>query len=181
LKFTSLLAGLILSSSFLHADDRHIDFDTNADFSGIKTFAIREGRINSPKPELNNRLFIQKLGEAIRSQLTAKGLKETADSPNIVVDFSIAGMDYSTVERHPATRIPDGPGGQRGYIVDGTGPQPVLSTEGTLVIDMMANPSGMLLWRGIYRDEESIGTKLAQKLPGDARKLLSEYPPKRKK
>jgi len=190
MRFTSLPAGLIILCSLvlpasLHApllaDDRHVDVDANADFSRMKTFAIRESTINSQKPELNNRLFVQKLQEAIRGELTAKGLKETADRPDLFVDFSIAGMDYSIVERHPATRIPDGPGGQRGHVVEGTGPQSVLSSEGTLVIDMTANPSGGLVWRGMYRDEESSGPKLAKKLPRDAKKLLSEYPPKKKK
>jgi hypothetical protein len=181
MRFTSLLAGLLLCSSVLLADDRHVDFNANTDFSSIKTFAIREGKVNSQKPELNNRLFVQKLGEAIRAELTARGLKETADRPDLFVDFSIAGMDYSTVERQPATRIPDGPGGQRGYVVEGTGPQPVLSSEGTLVIDMTTTQPSVLVWRGTYRDQESSGPKLAQKLPGDAKKILSGYPPKKKR
>src|SRR5207249_7882968 len=105
------------------------------------------------------------IGEAIRAELRAKGLKETADRPDLFVDFSIAGMDYSTVERQPATRIPDGPGRQRGYVVEGTGPQPVLSSEGTLGIDMTANQPGAMVCRGTYRDEESSGPKLGQKLP----------------
>ncbi|HLQ77999.1 MAG TPA: DUF4136 domain-containing protein [Terriglobia bacterium] len=179
----TVLAGMILCTTLLFADDRHVDFDANVDFTNLKTFAIRESRIISHKPELNNRLFIQRLVETIRAELTAKGLKETADRPDLFVDFSIDGMDYSIVERQAATRIPDGPNGQRGYVVDGTGPYSVLSTEGTLVIDLTTNPSGkagMLVWRGIYRDEESNGPKLAQKLPGDAKKLLSEYPPKKK-
>lgn len=179
MKLVPLLA--VVLCAVLLADDRHVDFDANADFSRIRTFAIREGRVDSQKPELNNRLFVQKVEAAIRAALTGKGLKETADRPDVFVGFSVAGLDYSTVERHPATRIPDGPGGQRGYVVEGTGPESVLSSEGTLVIDMTASPSGTLLWRGTYRDEESGGPTLARKLPGDARKLLSEYPPRKKK
>jgi len=176
MRSAAVLLGMVLCSTLLVADDRHVDFDAKADFSSFKTFAIRESRINSHKPELNNRLFIQKLADTIRAELTAKGLKETVDRPDLIVDFSVDGMDYSIVERQAA--------GQRGQVVEGTGPYSVLSSEGTLVIDITANPAGVagaLLWRGTYRDEESGGPKLAQKLPGDAKKLLSEYPPKKKK
>jgi hypothetical protein len=180
MKAISILAGLILCSSLLLADDQHIDFDEKVDFSSLKTFAIRDAKINSQKPEFNNRLFVQKIGEAIRLELTAKGLKETADRPDILVNFSLSGKDYSTVERHPGTRVPDTPG-HRGYVVEGTGPTSVLSSEGTLVIDLIANASGGLIWRGTYRDEESSPPRLARKLPIDAKKLLSEFPPKKKR
>lgn len=65
MKFTSLLAALILCAPVVLADDRHVDFDASADFSRIKSFAIREGRINSQKPELDNRLFGQKLAKKL--------------------------------------------------------------------------------------------------------------------
>jgi hypothetical protein len=31
----------------------------------------------------------------------------------------------------------------------------------------------------VYRDDESTGSKLVQKLPEDAKKLLARYPPKK--
>ena len=69
----------------------------------------------------------------------------------------------------------------RGYVLSGTGPQPVLYSEGTLIISMTTGQASRLVWYGTYRDEERSGPKVAQKLPGDAKKLLSEYPPKKKK
>jgi hypothetical protein len=180
MKVPSVLAGVMLCSAMLLADTQHIDFDQNTDFSRIRTFAIRAGRIESQKPELNNRLFIQKMEFAIRAELTAKGLKETADRPDVFVEFRLAAMDYSNVERQQGTRVPDGPGGMRGYVIDGTGPRTVLSSEGTLVIDMTMGQPGVLVWRGTYRDEERSGPKLARKLPGDATRLLSEFPPRTK-
>jgi hypothetical protein len=66
----------------------------------------------------------------------------------------------------------------RGFVIAGTGPHPVLFTEGTLVIDML-NASDVLVWRGTYRDREQSGPRLSRNLSQDARKLLSKYPPKK--
>ena len=77
----------------------------------MTTFAIRPGRIDSRKPELNNRLFLQKVDEAIRAALVARRLKEIADRPDVFVAFSVAVTDYSVTGGQRATRIPDGPRG----------------------------------------------------------------------
>jgi hypothetical protein len=177
MRISVLLFGL-LASVVLLADDRTIDYDPNTDFSKVKTFALREGRIDSPKPELNNRLFGLKLTEAIRSELLAKGLKESRESPDVFIDFSITGRDLSVVERGVDVRMPT-MRGMPGVVIPSGGPQAVLLTEGALVIDMK-DPGGKLLWRGTHRNEENRSPKLAQKLPADAKKLLSQYPPKKK-
>jgi hypothetical protein len=178
--WTAGLMGFLVCSAFLSGDTRSVEFDPNVDFSTIRTFTIRDGKVNSEKPELNNRLFIQALGDSIRGALTAKGLKEVAANPDVFIDFRIAGMDYSVIGGRRGTRIPDGPGRQRGFVVPGTGPQPELFTEGTLVIDISKDQYRTLIWRGTYRDEERSSPTLARRLPEDARKLLSEYPPRKK-
>ena len=48
------------------------------------------------------------------------------------------------------------------------------------MIDLTKQDSRALVWRGVYRDSERNNAKLAQKLPGDVKKSLSEYPPKQK-
>jgi hypothetical protein len=166
-----------MGSAVLMADSRSIEFDATVDFSTVGTFEIRAHRINSEKPELNNRLFVQAVEDRIRATLTTKRLKEVAELPDVFVDFSVAGADYTITGGQRGTRIPGGPGRRGGVVFPGTGPRPELFTEGTLVIDMTMRSSGRLVWRGIYRDEERSGPTLARKLPDDARKLLSEYPP----
>lgn len=177
---TAVLAVVILCSSFLLADDHRVDFDEHTDFTKIRTFAFHEAKIDSQRPELNNSLFARRLGDAIRDVLKTKGLTETSSSPDLLVDYTVAGQDYSIVERHPDTRIPDFPG-QRGTVIRGTGPESVRFSEGTLIIDMTLRETGALVWRGVYRDTESNGSKLAQKLPVHAKSVVAEYPPKTKK
>ena len=63
-------------------------------------------------------------------------------------------------------------------MIPGTGPRPVLYTQGTLVIDML-DTSEALVWRGTYSDREQSGPRLSRNLSVSARKLLSKYPPKK--
>jgi hypothetical protein len=139
------------------ADERNIDFDSHTDFTAVRTFALREGKIDSPRPELNNPLMVRKIGDAIRAELVAKRLKESANNPDVWVDFSIGVQDFAA---------------QRGG--------PAHLSQGTLVIDLVKRDTKALVWRGVYRDDEVNSTKLAQRFPSDARKIMSEYPPRQK-
>jgi hypothetical protein len=152
-----LLTTLMLTSGLLFADDHTVNFDSHTDFSTLKSFALREGKVDSPRPELNNTLVMKKIGDAIRAELLARGLKETVNSPDLVIDFHVSAEDFS-----------ENRGG------------PVTSSEGTLVVDMTKRDSKVLVWRGVYRDSERNNAKLAQKLPNDVKKVVSQYPPKQK-
>ncbi len=153
-------------------------FEAAVDFKSLRTFAITEGRIDSRKPEMDNRLFRQRMSDAIRAELVSRGLTEVAASPDFTVTYWFADGDFSVVERRPAMRVPDIPG-QRNQVIPG-GPVPVLYTEGTLIIDMF-NASNTLIWRGTYRDRETKTPSLSRNLSIDARKLLGKYPPKTRK
>jgi len=147
---------LMLCPFPLLADEHNVDFDSHTDFAALKTFALREAKVYSPRPELNNPLLARKVGDAIRAALLAKGLQETK-TPDILVDYSITGEDFSA---------------QRGG--------PAEFSQGTLVIDLVKRDSNMLVWRSVYRDNEKNNAKLAQKLPEDVKKSLSGYPPRQK-
>jgi len=77
------------------ADDRHVDFDQHTDFSTLKSFALHEGKVNSASPELNNPLLVRKVGDAIRAVLVSKGLTERSVDPDLIVDYAIAGEEFS--------------------------------------------------------------------------------------
>jgi hypothetical protein len=154
----ALVAGSIAAVT---ADDLSVVKAPDADFSSFGTFAIHDGTIHTGRPELDNRLFARKLARTIRAALEAGGFKEAAIQPDLVVDFTLTGEDFAVGERPPAR---------------GLGPQPRRFTEGTLVIDLSKNGDKDPLWRGTYRDDESTGSKLVQKLPDDARKLIDRLP-----
>jgi len=176
------VAGLILAATCTSgtalADSGTIDFEASVDFKAIRTFALREGRIQSLKPEVDNRLFRQRMNDSIRATLGKKGLKEVATQPDVIVTYHFSDADVSAVDRLPPTRIPDSPG-MRGFVIPGSAPRQVLYTEGSLVIDMY-DASDALIWRGTYRDREQSGPRLSRNLSEDARKLLSRFPPRKR-
>jgi len=156
MRVTALWMSLMLCATALLADEHSVDFDQHTNFSTLKTFAVREGKINSPRPELNNAIVGKKIADAIRAELKAKGLKETVGSPDILVDFSITGEDYSETRGGPAA-----------------------FSQGTLVIDLVKRDANSLIWRSVFRNNEKNNSRLAQKLPEDVKKSFAAYPPKK--
>ena len=179
---TAFIALLLLSAP-LGADDHIVDFDIHFDFSQVRTFAIRDGKVISARTELNNSLVIQNLRQALTTALTARGLKATTGRPDVFVEFRVDGLDYSVGPFGRATRIAGR--GQRGRGRPGTAdPEsatPPGFSEAVLVVDLLASQPELLIWRGVYRDNERNASRLVEKLPDDARKLVGEYPPRRRR
>jgi hypothetical protein len=153
---------LALGAAVAHADDLSVVVDPAANLAAIRTFAFRTGRIDSPRPELNNSLFVKKLRTTIRAALVERGLTESSGPADVFVDFTVAGEDFAVGMPTPGLR--------------GVGPQPVRFTEGTLVIDLVKPNESSPTWRGVYRDDEPTGSKLMGKLPGDAKKVIEKFP-----
>jgi hypothetical protein len=180
-----LLAAMWLSLATAVAvasETNDISFDSSVDFRGLGSFSIRDGEIRSDKPEIDNRLFRLRMQDDIRAALVKKGLKEDTAHPAVTFTYYFYDKDVSAVERQPDTHLPGTrqPGSPPipGVILRG-GPNPVLYTEGTLVIDA-TDATGSLLWRGTWRDQERNGPRLSKSLSSDVRKLLSKYPPGRR-
>lgn len=173
----TLLALMLLPLS-LRADDSTVDFDADVAFTALRTFSIKDGKIDSTKPDVNNSLVTSALKKAIRDELTARAMKETSDKPDVVIQYIVEATEYSVGSGGRANPIGPARGG-RGGRGDPAG-IPVDFIEGTLVIDVSTTQPALLVWRGVYRDDEKNSAKFAQKLAGDAKKLLSQYPPKKK-
>jgi uncharacterized protein DUF4136 len=171
-----VLTGLLLSSGVLVADDRTVLFDHDVDFSVFKTFTLRDGAIDSRRPELNSPITSKKLTDAIRAALTTRGLKDTSASADLVVQYKVTAVDYGIGPFGRANPI--GGRGRRGEGAQASTPD---FTDATLVIDLMAGNPPAMVWRGVYRDTKNNASKLAEALPKQATSLLSDYPPKKKK
>jgi hypothetical protein len=182
MRIAGFVIALFLCSSVLVADDHNIDFDKSVDFSKINTFMVRNGKINSGRAELNNSLVLKKIGDMVRMMLTSKGMQESSGKPDVIVDFNASGLDYAIGPGRRANVVAasrgDATGRGRGR---GESGQPVDFSEGTLVIDVTTTQTPpVLIWRGVYNDKEKNSAKLAEKFPDDAKKLLSEFPRKKK-
>ncbi|MEO7191268.1 MAG: DUF4136 domain-containing protein [Vicinamibacterales bacterium] len=167
------LLSVVLAAPIAAADEWSVDASPTADFTRFKTFTLGGTRVESGRPELDNDLFVKQVQAAIRSTLAARGLAETAAQGDLAVSVVITGEDVSTTGRGVSIAGPRGSGRIS------TGPVSVRYAAATLVIDLKAAGADAFVWRGVYRDEESTGSKLVAKLPSDAQKLLKEYPPSR--
>jgi len=172
------LLGALAWAAGAQADSHDVSYAPGIDFRSLKTFSVRSGQIRSAKPEIDNRLFRQRMEDSIVAALRARGLREETDHPDMIVTYSFQDRNVSEVERRGPTRIGPSPG-VRGFVIPGSGPTPVLFTDGTLVVDI-DDTQGSLLWRGTWHDQEDSGPSLSRNLSEDARKLVALFPPQRK-
>lgn len=174
-RLATIAVAAVLGTVVLRADDLSVNYDPDVDFTPFKTIKMREKAIESPRPELDNSLFIKKLERTIEEAFAGKGLREADNIPDLFVDFKVTGEDVNTTRRgNPLPALPGS--GMRGR---STGPETVRYTTATLIIDLVRPGDPMPVWRGVYRDEEKTGSKLVLKLPEDAKKLIERYPPKK--
>jgi len=158
-----------LSGALAWAQKITVEFDQAADFTKYKTFAIRDGQLNSRNPALNSELVKKKIEADIARDLTARGLEMTTGRSDLNVRYHFGSVRKAEIERYPA--------GWRGF---GTRVVRVPYTEGTLVIDLRDPSTRSLVWRGIASEEKSDGTKIEGKLDDMVRKSIDKYPPKPK-
>lgn len=167
LRITLLVSLLIAPAAF--AQKVTFEFDQAADFSKYKTFAIREGQLNSKDPALNSELVKKRIESDIEGALTAKGLTKSFGKPDLVVRYHFGSARKNQVERYPA-----GWRGLRTRVVR------VPYAEGTLVIDLRDPATRSLVWRSIASEEKSDAAKIESKLEDMVKKSFEKYPPKKK-
>src|SRR6266446_4299528 len=148
-----LLILTLLAALCASAQKITVEFDQAADFSKYKTFAIRDGQLNSRNPALNSELVKKRIDADIERDLTARGLTKVSEPSDLNVRYRFGSARKAEIERYPA--------GWRGF---GTRVVRVPYTEGTLVIDLRDTTTRSLVWRGITSEEKSDASKIEGKL-----------------
>jgi hypothetical protein len=147
-----------------------VEFDQAADFSHYKTFAIRDGQLNSKNPALNSPLVKKQIEADIEQDLTKKGLTMVPGGPaDLNVRYTFGSARKTEVEAYPA-----------GWYGFGTRYVRVPYAEGTLVIDLRDPTTRSLVWRTIAAEEKSDASKIQGKLDDMVKKSIEKYPPKKK-
>ena len=145
-----------------------IESDAAADFTHYRTFAIRDGRLNSKNPSLNNELVRKRIEADIIKALQSKGLTLVSEGrTDRNVRYTLGAARQVETEAYPA--------GWRGW---GTLIVRVPFTEGTLVIDLRDPTTRSLVWRAIAREDKSNASQVEGKLDDMVRKSIDKYPPK---
>src|SRR5690348_9157183 len=163
------IALLALFAAGAFAQNINIEFDQSTDFSKFKTFAIRDGQLNSRNPSLNSELVKKRIDNDIEKYLTARGLTMVTGKSDLNVRYRLGSARRVEREAYPA--------GWRGW---GTRIVRVPYTEGTLVIDLRDPSTRSLVWRAIAREEKSDPNKIEGKLDDMVKKSFEKYPPKPK-
>jgi len=164
-----LLLGLLFAQG-ARAQKITMEFDQSIDFSKYKTFAIRDGQLNSGNPALNSPLVKKQIEADITNDLTAKGLTLVTSGPSdLNVRYTFGAARKTEIEAYPA-----------GWYGLGTRYVRVPYAEGTLVIDLRDPTTRSLVWRVIAAEEKSDATKIQGKLDDMVKKSIEKYPPKKK-
>jgi Domain of unknown function (DUF4136) len=160
------------------AQDVKVDFDKDANFAVLKTFAAKIGT------SWNNPLSEKRVLAEIEQTLVEKGWTKTeADKADAIVVLHGATEKQKSLN----TFYSGGYGGYgwRGMGMGGMGTATTTTSEylvGTLVVDIFDAKSKQLLFRGTAQDEISDKPeKNVKKLAKASDKLFKDFPPGSKK
>ena len=145
-----------------------MECDKAVDFSKFKTFAIRDGQLNSKNPALNSDLVKKQIEADIERALVARGLSPVTGPSDLNVRYHFGAARKTELETYPA-----------GWYGLGTRVVRVPYNEGTLVIDLRDPSTHALVWRAIASEEKSDAAKIAGKLDAMVRKSFDKFPPKK--
>jgi hypothetical protein len=145
-----------------------MEFDQTIDFSKYKTFAIRQGELNSRNPTLNSPLVKRQIESDIKRALEARALTEVSGRSDLNIRYHFGAARKTELESYPA-----------GWYGLGRRVVRVPYSEGTLVIDLRDPSTRSLVWRAVATEEKSDATKIEGKLDDMVKKSFEKYPPKK--
>jgi hypothetical protein len=153
----------------------NIDYDEEADFTVLQTYAWHEG---TPIP---NQLMDQRVIAAVDYHLSMKGYTQVESNPDFYVTYHAATKEETTVH----TDSFGYGGGRRGRRYGGgmgtSTSRAYTSVKGTLTVDIWNAKEKLLMWRGISTDTLSDKPeKNEKKINKGAEKMFDKFPPDEK-
>ncbi|MCW9013713.1 MAG: DUF4136 domain-containing protein [Gammaproteobacteria bacterium] len=182
-KFVVLIISISITSA-CSTLSVHYDYDTNKNFSTIRTYNWLPFPRDADIDELNKARFIN----AIDADLASKGLTKNSSQPDFEiathvgkedkVDISTWGYTYApyTVYRGYGYRYPEA---SFGYSTGGINTYHY--QEGTLILDFIDARTKKLFWRATAKDTinpASTPEKQTAKINNAVKTILENFPPK---
>jgi hypothetical protein len=170
----AVAASFSLVGSMAFAQDVKVDFDKDANFAVIKTFAVKIGT------SWGNPLSEKRVTAEIEQSLTEKGW---AKSDEAKADALVVLHGATSVKKDLNTFYSGGMGGYGWRGMGGMGMATASTTVteytvGTLVVDIFNAKSKQLLFRGTASDEISDKPEKNQKkLAKASDKMFKDFPP----
>ena len=172
----SVLQGaLLVLAVSASAQKVKVEFDKSLDFSKFKTFTW------APRDAVSRPLLAAAIAGAIEEELTARGLQQVNEHPDLYVEM------YGSMDSDMAVSYSDlysGYGGippfDQSFMVWGAVPgstTTVVVHKGQLVVDLIDASQKRLAWRGIARDNLSDNRgKLVTQINTAVEKMFKKYP-----
>ena len=151
-----------------------VDYDREADFSQVTTF----GWTGERNPEVND-LVHNRIVNALRSNLEAKGLKEVDSNPDVFVTYYGDDNERTVIDtNHYGYGYGAGWGWGGGMGMAGSTTTVRTYKEGTIVVDIYWAGDKQLIWRGTVTGTISDNPQKNEKniVKGIA-KMFEKYPP----
>jgi uncharacterized protein DUF4136 len=176
------IAALLLIPALAMAQKTSYDYDKTANFSGFKTYALKEGT------PVGQKLIDDRIVAAIDAALAAKGFTKSESNPDVFVVYHVAfdkQKDISTFSSGYG-----GGYGAYGWGYGGGWGGGTTSTQvrdilvGTLVIDVADAKNKAMVWRGMgvkEVDTQAKPEKRDKSITNAVNKIFKNYPPKQDK
>jgi hypothetical protein len=168
-----LLSTLLIAVSCSSTTAR-FDYERGVDFSKFKTF----GFFPIPPDFKGSELVLKRIGNAIAKDLTAKGLTETQDNPDLLIAAHTDVKDKIQVSSYGYRYAP-----YYYYGYWGTSSTTVHQyEEGTLIIDIVDNAEDEMIWRGVASralPSNPTPATIDKIIDEVVSKTMSNYPPPR--
>ena len=158
------------------AQKTSFDFDKTADFSRLKTYALKDGT------KVGNPLIDNRIVAAIEAELAAKGLTKNDANPDAVVVYHVAFDKQKDISTYSS-----GYGGYGYRWGGGWGTTDVRVSEiliGTLVVDISDANKKEVVWRGMGVKEVDTNAKAEKRdknIAEAVKKIVKNFPPPAKK
>lgn len=174
------MLALVAGAPVVRAADHVVDFDRQVDFTSMRTFTMRATTVLLKRPEVDSPLVHRELTSAIRALLLSRGLHEVEQGADLLVDWTIQGQRMAVNEWGRAVPLDVMRGGRQVPADHPWRNLPESFVEGTLVLDFVQQSSGLLVWRGVYRNNERDSGRFAHAVVAYPKSLLAEFPPRRR-
>ncbi len=153
------------------------DYDSTFDFKQLKTYDW----LPTPPGSQMEDLVEKRVRQAVNSQLQAKGLSQSSQSPDFLIALQGAKKSVETGSVGVGASI-GVPVGSRGSMSIGMGKsKPRIKEEGTLILNFIDRSTNAPIWQGSATakvEPKSSPEEQQQRLNEVMAELLSHFPPK---
>ena len=172
-----LLLGACATTSGM---DVTFDYDTAADFAGLKTFNWMPATGNAAADEL----LVKRIKNSLDTQLQAKGRTPSNADPDFLIGMQLSGktINGGSTAVGVSVGIPVGRAGR--VSVGGGKAVPNQKTEGTLVFDFVDPKTKSLLWRATASgavNPKATPEEQQQRINAVVAEMLAYFPPGNKR